>query len=286
MEIVIVTGLSGSGKSRAMVALEDIGYFCIDNMPPQLIPKISEICTNGKNKKLSRVAIATDVRGGDLFYALYDGLDELKKQNISYKILFLDSVDAVLMNRYKETRRKHPLDDGMLGTQSAINAERAMLRRIRESADYIIDTSFLSPSQLKERIIGLFLGDKRKSMIVQCVSFGFKYGLPNEADLVFDVRCIPNPFYIDELKDKTGLDESVYDYVMKWPQAQIYEKKLVDMIDYLIPLYIDEGKSQLVIAIGCTSGKHRSVVFSEILKKHISENGINVRVNHRDIDKK
>ncbi len=285
MEIVIVTGLSGSGKSRAMVALEDIGYFCIDNMPPQLIPKISEICNSGKNEKLSKVAIATDVRGGDLFYALYDGLDELKKQNISYKILFLDSVDAVLMNRYKETRRKHPLDDGMLGTQSAINAERAMLGRIKESADYIIDTSFLSPSQLKERIISLFLGDKRKSMIVHCVSFGFKYGLPNEADLVFDVRCIPNPFYIDELKDKTGLDESVYDYVMKWPQAQIYEKKLVDMIDYLIPLYIDEGKSQLVIAIGCTGGKHRSVVFSEILKKHISENGINVSVNHRDIVK-
>ena len=285
MEIIIVTGLSGSGKSRAMVALEDIGYFCIDNMPPQLIPKISEICNNGKNDKLSKVAIATDVRGGDLFYALYDGLDELKKQNISYKILFLDSVDAVLMNRYKETRRKHPLDDGMLGTQSAINAERAMLRRIRESADYIIDTSFLSPSQLKERIIDLFLGDKRKSMIVQCISFGFKYGLPNEADLVFDVRCLPNPFYIDELKDKTGLDEDVYDYVMKWPQSQHYEKKLVDMIDYLIPLYIDEGKSQLVIAIGCTGGKHRSVVFSENLKKHIFENGINVSVNHRDISK-
>ena len=285
MEIIIVTGLSGSGKSRAMVALEDIGYFCIDNMPPQLIPKISEICNNGKNDKLSKVAIATDVRGGDLFYALYDRLDELKKQNISYKILFLDSVDADLMNRYKETRRKHPLDDGMLGTQSAINAERAMLRRIRESADYIIDTSFLSPSQLKERIIDLFLGDKRKSMIVQCISFGFKYGLPNEADLVFDVRCLPNPFYIDELKDKTGLDEDVYDYVMKWPQSQHYEKKLVDMIDYLIPLYIDEGKSQLVIAIGCTGGKHRSVVFSENLKKHIFENGINVSVNHRDISK-
>lgn len=285
MEIIIVTGLSGSGKSRAMVALEDIGYFCIDNMPPQLIPKISEICTNEKNEKLSKIAIATDVRGGDLFYALYDGLEDLKKQNVSYKILFLDSVDAVLMNRYKETRRKHPLDDGMLGTQSAINAERAMLRRIRESADYIIDTSFLSPAQLKERIINLFLGDKRKSMLVQCISFGFKYGLPNEADLVFDVRCLPNPFYIDELKDKTGLDKSVYDYVMKWPQSQLYEKKLVDMIDYLIPLYIDEGKSQLVIAIGCTGGKHRSVVFSENIRKHISENGINVSVNHRDVEK-
>ena len=285
MEIVIVTGLSGSGKSRAMAALEDIDYFCIDNMPPQLIPQISEICGGNKNEKLSKVAIATDVRGGDLFYDLYDGLDQLKKQNISYKILFLDSVDAVLMNRYKETRRKHPLDNGMNGTQSAICAERAMLSRIRENADYIIDTSFLSPSQLKERIINLFLGDKRKSLLVECISFGFKYGLPNEADLVFDVRCIPNPFYIDELKDKTGLENDVCEYVMQWPQSQLYEKKLVDMIDYLIPLYIDEGKSRLVIAVGCTGGKHRSVVFSESLKRHISENGINVIVNHRDINK-
>ena len=286
MEIVIVTGLSGSGKSRAMIALEDIGFFCIDNMPPQLIPKIAEICNNGKNEKLSKVAIAADVRGGELFFELYDGLKSLKQQNISYKILFLDCLDSVLINRYKETRRKHPLDNGTVsGTESAIKTERTMLKRIRESADYIIDTTYLSSTQLKERITNLFLGDKRKSMIVHCMSFGFKYGSPTEADLVFDVRCLPNPFYIDDLKHKTGLDKPVYDYVMKWPQSQTFEKKLLDMIDYLIPLYIDEGKSQLVIAIGCTGGKHRSVVFSELIYKHISENGINSSMNHRDISK-
>lgn len=286
MEIVIVTGLSGSGKSRAMDALEDIGYFCIDNMPPQLIPKIAEICSDGKNSKLYKVAIAADVRGGDLFFSIYDGLKELKNNNITYKILFLDCLDTVLVRRYKETRRKHPLDDGTAsGTEAAIKLEREVLKKVREQADYIIDTSLISPAQLKERINNLFLGDIRKSMIVSCQSFGFKYGLPSEADLVFDVRCLPNPFYIDELKHKTGLDQPVYDYVMNWPQAQEFEKKLIDMIDYLIPLYIDEGKSQLVIAIGCTGGKHRSVVFSELLYKHIFANGISTSINHRDITK-
>ncbi|MBE6788231.1 MAG: RNase adapter RapZ [Ruminococcaceae bacterium] len=286
MEIVIVTGLSGSGKSRAMVALEDIGFFCIDNMPPQLIPKIAEMCNEGKNDKLSKVAIAADVRGGDMFFSLSDGLNELKKQNVTYKILFLDCLDSVLIRRYKETRRKHPLDDGTVsGTEVALKAEREMLKKVREAADYIVDTSYMSTAQLKERIIKLFLGDKRKSMIVHCMSFGFKYGLPSEADLVFDVRCLPNPFYVEELKNKTGLDQAVYDYVMKWDQAQLFKEKLLDMIDSLLPMYIDEGKSQLVIAVGCTGGKHRSVVFSEILNKHIFEKGINTGINHRDISK-
>lgn len=286
MEIVIVTGLSGSGKSRVMDALEDIDFFCIDNMPPQLIPKIAEICNDGKNSKLSKVAIAADVRGGDLFFSLDDSLSGLEQNNITYKILFLDCSDNVLVRRYKETRRKHPLDNEKAsGTQAAISLEREMLKKVRERADYIIDTSLISPAQLKERVNNLFLGDIRKSMIVNCQSFGFKYGLPTEADLVFDVRCLPNPFYIDELKSKTGLDAPVYDYVMQWPQAQEFEKRLLDMIDYLIPLYIDEGKSQLVIAIGCTGGKHRSVVFSELVYKHISANGINASINHRDITK-
>ncbi len=286
MEIVIVTGLSGSGKSRAMDALEDIGFFCIDNMPPQLIPKIAEICGEGKNSRLSKVAIAVDVRGGELFFSLEDSLRELQQNNVEYKILFLDCEDAVLVRRYKETRRKHPLDnDTVSGTETAVRSEREMLRKVRASADYIIDTSLLSSAQLKERITKLFLGDVRKSMIVHCMSFGFKYGLPTEADLVFDVRCLPNPFYIDELKHQTGLDQPVWDYVMKWPQAQGFEKKLLDMIDYLLPLYIDEGKSQLVIAVGCTGGKHRSVVFSELVYRHITENGIHASINHRDIKK-
>lgn len=285
MEIVIVTGLSGSGKSRAMDSLEDIGFFCVDNMPPQLIPKIAEICKDG-NEKLSKVAIAVDIRGGDMFYTLYDSLSELKDNNIPYKILFLDCKNNVLVQRYKETRRKHPLDDGTVGgTENAIITEREMLKSIKEISDYIVDTSFLSTSQLKEKITQMFLGDIRKSMIVQCISFGFKYGLPNEADLVFDVRCLPNPFYVDDLKHKTGLDKPVYDYVMKWPQAQEFRDKLLDMIEFLLPQYLNEGKSQLVIAVGCTGGKHRSVVFTEEIYNKITQSGIQAIVNHRDIKK-
>jgi len=286
MEIVIVTGLSGSGKSRAMVALEDIGYFCIDNMPPELIPKIVEMCNDGKNEKLSKVAIATDIRSGEMFFTLNECLESLKDLGVTYKILFLDCLDAVLVKRYKETRRKHPLDNGTVsGTEDAVKKERDLLKKVRESADYLVDTTYMSTAQLKERITKLFLGDKRKSMIVHCMSFGFKYGIPNEADLVFDVRCLPNPFYVEELKKKTGLDSDVYDFVMKWDQAQLFKDKLIDMIDTLLPMYIDEGKSQLVIAIGCTGGKHRSVVFSELINKHIFESGINTSINHRDISK-
>lgn len=286
MEIVIVTGLSGSGKSRAMVALEDIGYFCIDNMPPELIPKIVELCNDGKNEKLSKVAVATDVRGGEMFFSLNESLESLKNLGVTYKVLFLDCLDSVLIRRYKETRRKHPLDNGTVsGTEQAVKNERELLKKVRESADYLVDTSYMSTAQLKERITSLFLGDSRKSIIVHSMSFGFKYGIPNEADLVFDVRCLPNPFYIDELKHKTGLDNDVYEYVMKWEQAQIFKDKLFDLIDTLLPMYIDEGKSQLVIAIGCTGGKHRSVVFSELINKHIFESGINTSINHRDINK-
>ena len=286
MEIVIVTGLSGSGKSRAMVALEDIGYFCIDNMPPKLIPKIVEMCNEGKNDKLSKVAIATDIRGGEMFFSLNECLDGLKDSKVTYKILFLDCLDSVLVRRYKETRRKHPLDDGTVsGTENAVKKERELLKKVRESADYLVDTTYMSTAQLKERITKLFLGDKRKSMIVHCMSFGFKYGIPNEADLVFDVRCLPNPFYIEQLKNKTGLDSDVYDFVMKWEQAQTFKDKLFELIDATLPMYIDEGKSQLVIAVGCTGGKHRSVVFSELINKHVFESGVNTSINHRDINK-
>ena len=286
MEIVIVTGLSGSGKSRAMVALEDIGYFCIDNMPPELIPKIVEMCNDGKNSKLSKVAVATDIRGGEMFFSLNESLESLKDLGVTYKILFLDCLDSVLIRRYKETRRKHPLDNGTVsGTEQAVKSERELLKKVRESADYLVDTTYMSTAQLKERITSLFLGDNRKSIIVHCMSFGFKYGIPNEADLVFDVRCLPNPFYVENLKHKTGLDSDVYNFVMKWDQAQIFKDKLLDLIDTLLPMYIDEGKSQLVIAIGCTGGKHRSVVFSELINKHVFESGINTSINHRDINK-
>lgn len=286
MDFVIVTGMSGAGKSRAVDALEDIGFYCIDNMPPKLISKFAEICLQSDGK-ISRVAIVTDVRGGELFQGLFDELDHLKDQEFSYKLMFLDASDAVLMRRYKETRRRHPLLDVVHGSiENALKSERLLLKPARERADYIIDTTHLSAAQLKERISNIFLDNVMTGMLINCTSFGFKYGPATEADLVFDVRCLPNPFYVDELKKQTGLDQPVRDYVMKWPQSIELLNKIVDLVDFLIPYYLDEGKSQLVIAFGCTGGKHRSVTFAEYLYKHLSDKGHKVTVNHRDILKK
>ena len=285
MEFLIVTGLSGAGKSRAVDALEDIGFYCVDNIPPKLIPTFYDLCAKAGNT-FSRVAVVTDIRGGDMFSSLFETLDDLKNEDKHYRILFLDANDYVLINRFKETRRKHPLAENNLGSlEQADKLEREILRPVREKADYIIDTSFLSPAQLKERISNLFLGDSSQALMVHCVSFGFKYGIPTEADLVFDVRCLPNPFYIEELKHLTGLDEPVYSYVMKWEQTKGVVQRLISLIDYMLPLYCDEGKSQLVIAIGCTGGKHRSVALAQLLYDHLLENGHRTSVNHRDIQK-
>lgn len=285
MEFLIVTGLSGAGKSRAVDALEDIGFYCVDNIPPKLIPTFYDLCAKAGNT-FSRVAVVTDIRGGDMFSSLFETLDDLKNEDKHYRILFLDANDYVLINRFKETRRKHPLAENNLGSlEQAVKLEREILRPVREKADYIIDTSFLSPAQLKERISNLFLGDSSQALMVHCVSFGFKYGIPTEADLVFDVRCLPNPFYIVELKHLTGLDEPVYSYVMKWEQTKGVVQRLISLIDYMLPLYCDEGKSQLVIAIGCTGGKHRSVALAQLLYDHLLENGHRTSVNHRDIQK-
>ena len=284
MEFLIVTGLSGAGKSRAVDALEDIGFYCVDNIPPKLIPTFYDLCAKAGNT-FSRVAVVTDIRGGDMFSSLFETLDDLKNEDKHYRILFLDANDYVLINRFKETRRKHPLAENNLGSlEQAVKLEREILRPVREKADYIIDTSFLSPAQLKERISNLFLGDASQALMVHCVSFGFKYGIPTEADLVFDVRCLPNPFYIEELKHLTGLDEPVYSYVMKWEQTKGVVQRLISLIDYMLPLYC-EGKSQLVIAIGCTGGKHRSVALAQLLYDHLLENGHRTSVNHRDIQK-
>ena len=284
MAFVIVTGVSGAGKSRAIDALEDLGFYCADNMPPALIPKFAELClqTDGK---INDVAIVTDVRGGTLFSSLFEGLDEFNKQGGNYKILFLDADDNVLMRRFKETRRKHPLTEPGGSLADAIALERALLRPARERADYIIDTTNLSPAQLKERITVLFLGDNKTGLVVNCMSFGFKYGPPTEGDLVFDVRCFPNPFYIDNLKNLTGLDAPVKDYVFSSEQTCTFMTKLYDMIDFLLPLYVEEGKSQLIIAIGCTGGKHRSVAIAEAIFRHLFDKGVRAAVNHRDIQK-
>lgn len=286
MELVIVTGLSGAGKSAAVDALEDIGYFCVDNMPPELIPTFTELILKSKDKR-DRVAVVADIRLGASFSSLFSVLSDLENMNVDYKILYIDADNDVIMRRYQETRRKHPLAD-MFDSPSiaeAINKEREILLPARQRADYIIDTSQVKSSQFKERVANLFLEDASKAMKVYCISFGFKYGAPKEADLVYDVRCLPNPFYVPELKSHTGLDEAVRNFVMKFDQAQGLKVRLLDLLDYLLPLYRSEGKSQLTIAVGCTGGKHRSVVFAELINRHLSENGVYSSVFHRDMNR-
>ena len=281
MDFVIVTGLSGSGKSKAVDALEDIGFFCVDNMPPTFIEKFYELCAE---EEMHKVAIVTDTRGGYLFKGLEKSLDQLDSKNIDYKILFFECSDEILYNRFKETRRKHPLIDDCEGSvMASVKRERELLEPLRGRADYLIDTTHLSPAQLKERISDIFLGDSVKGLRISCMSFGFKYGAPTEADMLFDVRCLPNPFYIDELRNLTGLNEEVYNYVMEKPETKGFVERLFDMVDYLIPLYSEEGKSSLVIAIGCTGGKHRSVTIAEALCSYFSEKGLKVTTMHRDI---
>lgn len=284
MDLVIVTGMSGSGKSSAVKVLEDIGFFCIDNMPPQLIPSFAAMCS--ENAEITKVAIVTDIRGGAMFFKLGEVIAKLHIRGIDVKVLFLEASKEVLMKRYKETRRKHPLDEVSGGDLSkAIDAETELLGEIREHADYIVDSSFLSSTQLKEQIAELFLDKPTDRMIVSCMSFGFKYGVPGEADLVFDVRCLPNPFYIPELKHKTGLDSEVRDYVMRFEQSAQLRDKLFDLIEFLIPHYVSEGKSRLVIAYGCTGGKHRSVTFAELTAAFLRDKGCKIMTLHRDIDK-
>ncbi len=286
MEFIIITGLSGAGKSIAMRNMEDIGYYCVDNIPPMLVPTFYELCEKATDERMKTVAVVTDIRSGDAFADLFGALDKLRGGEKQYKILFLDARDDVLLRRFKETRRKHPLSDVNKGsTEEAVHLERKILIPVKARADYVIDTSLLSPTQLKERISSLFLGNATLGMTVTCLSFGFKYGLPAEADLVFDVRCLPNPFYIPELKHHTGLEACVYDYVMGFDQSKGYAERMLSLVDYSLPLYLQEGKSQLVIAVGCTGGKHRSVTLTRVLYNHLLETGQRAIVHHRDIRK-
>ncbi len=286
MQLVIVTGMSGAGKSRAMDSLEDIGFFCVDNITPKLIPTFVQILNDSAEIR-EKVAIAVDVRVGDSFSYLFSALDELKEMDCQFKILFMDAENDVILRRYQETRRKHPLSafDSSKTMQEIITDEREMLKKAWDIADYVIDSSFLSTAQLKERLSKLFVDDITKTMKISVVSFGFKYGSPKDSDLLFDVRCLPNPFYIPELKMQTGLDSAVRDYVMSFDEAKNLQQKLTDLVTYLVPLYISEGKSQLTISVGCTGGKHRSVVFAEILYNAIKDKGYNASVYHRDIQR-
>lgn len=286
MQLVIVTGMSGAGKSRTIDTLEDIGFFCVDNMTPKLIPTFVKILTDSTEAR-EKVAFVADIRLGDSFSSLFNALEELRAMKIDYKILFLDADNDVLARRYQETRRKHPLqsDDSPKELREIIENEREMLKKARNIADFVIDTSLMTNSLLKERVSELFLDNVTDSIKINVVSFGFKYGIPKDSDLVFDVRCLPNPFYIPELKNHTGLEAPVRDYVMKFDQSRGLVPKLQDLMNYLLPLYRTEGKSQLTVSVGCTGGKHRSVVFAELLGKNIKEKGYNASVYHRDINR-
>lgn len=289
MEFIVVTGISGAGKSNAMNVLEDIGFYCIDNMPPLLITKFAEIClaSEEKEEKYSKVAIAVDIRSGEMFgEELAKSISDLKSMNISVKILYLEATNETIIKRYKETRRKHPLDLQFNSCLSkAIAYERNQLNAMREMSDYYVDTTYLSNAQLKEQLVSMFLKHYTDSMVVKVMSFGFKYGSTAEADLIFDVRCLPNPYYIPELKHHTGMEDCIRDYVMSFEQSKTLFSKISDLVDFLIPLYIHEGKSQLVIAFGCTGGKHRSATFTELLYQHLKDKNIKVIKSHRDIEK-
>ena len=282
MEFVILTGLSGAGKTRAMHAMEDIGFFCVDNLPPALIPVFYDLCLKTEGTQ-NRAAVVTDTRGGELFKSFFTALESLKRDKKPYKILFLDSSDSVLVNRFQETRRKHPLSDEMGGAlEQAVKLEREMLKPVKECSDYVIDTSGVSPAQLKARITELFLSSAQDSLSVHCISFGFKFGIPMEADLVFDVRCLPNPFYIPELKPLTGLDQAVVDYVMSFDESKELLRRIQSLLEYSLPLYVKEGKSQLTIAVGCTGGKHRSITFARLIGQFCTGLGYHPALHHRD----
>jgi Predicted P-loop-containing kinase len=282
MRFVIVTGLSGAGKTQAIRCLEDLGYYCVDNLPPTLLPKFAELCFQTEGK-IDRIAMVIDIRGGRFFDDLFESLNELKSQSYKYEILFLDASDDVLIKRFKESRRSHPLaSNGRV--QDGIKEERERLKEVKSRADSIIDTSNLTPRQLKEEIVHIFVDNKDyEGIIVSVVSFGYKYGIPLDSDLVFDVRFLPNPYYVETLKKKSGRDEAVSEYVMRWPETKEFLKRVTDMVEYLIPYYIKEGKTQLVISIGCTGGRHRSVTLAEKLYEALKQNGHRVVVNHRDI---
>lgn len=283
MDFVIVTGLSGAGKVSALHALEDIGFYCVDNIPSILVSTFYDICKKAIDPKMQRVAVGIDIRAEQTFDDIFHTLNKINDEN-KYKILFIDARDDILVRRFKENRRKHPLVEKCNGSvKKAIFVEREKLKLMRDKSDYIIDTSFLLPAQLKERLSSLFLTQNSNALMVTCMSFGFKYGIPTEADIVFDVRCLPNPFYVEKLKILTGLDKEVREYVMKWDQTKGFISKLFSLIDFMLPLYCDEGKSQLVIAIGCTGGKHRSVALTQSLYDHLLEKGNKAALIHRDI---
>ena len=285
MDILIISGLSGAGKSKAASYLEDMGFYIVDNMPAAMILKFAEFCAGGSGR-YDRVALVYDVRTASSFAELFDVLDKLRAMEGACRMLFLEAEPEVIIKRYKETRRRHPLADQTDCLEEAVRRERELMQPVRERADHIIDTSRTSTAQLRGELLRLFGDPEEKGgMTVSVTSFGFKYGLPLDADLVFDVRFMPNPFYIEELRPQTGLDQAVSDYVFSFQQTQDYLKRLKDLLAFSLPLYAEEGKTSLVIAVGCTGGHHRSVAVTHALAEFISGQGYQVSENHRDMNR-
>lgn len=282
--LVIITGLSGAGRTEAMRAFEDLGYFCVDNLPPSLIPKFAELIQ--KSPEVRGAALVVDVRGGIFFKELQEILEAVDHDRLPFQILYLEADEEVLISRYKLSRRRHPLQtEGRL--MEALGKERKALEELRGRAHIIIDTSQLSPRQLRQRLSEIFrLDEKSAEFQLRLVSFGYKHGLPKDADLVLDVRFLPNPFYIEALRDKTGTHPEIQEYVMRWPAAQETLARFEDLLDFLVPQYRSEGKPQVILAVGCTGGRHRSVVFANLLAAHLKTLGHRVTVEHRDMNLK
>lgn len=284
MHLVVITGMSGAGKSYALNVLEDMEYYCIDNMPPLLVGEFVKLYENNEEKKNSNIAVGVDIRGGEFFYELGEMIESLKEKNIKIETLFLDADDKTLIKRYQESRRTHPLSrSGRV--QEGIDKEREIMAEIKGNATYVLNTSKISIWDLKRKIVSLFSPEnqEKKGFPINIISFGFKHGMPNDVDLVFDVRFIDNPYYIEGLREKTGLQKEVQDYVMGKPAAQVFLEKLMDMVDFLVPHYVKEGKGQLSIAIGCTGGRHRSVTMVEKLAEHLELTCHRITVNHLNI---
>ena len=286
MKIIIVTGMSGAGKSTALNVLEDEGYYCVDNMPISLMPKFAELADgHNQDKGYNNIALGIDIRSGHSLAELDSVLDYMKEKKYEYTIVFLESSDEVLIKRYKETRRAHPLaKDGRV--DKAIMLEREQLKFLKQRADVIIDTSQLLTREFKEELEKIVLGRKEfNNLMVTVLSFGFKYGIPVDADIVLDVRFLPNPYYVEELRPLTGNDKKIQDYVMKAPEAEEFLERVDGLIQFLLPNYVKEGKSSLVIAVGCTGGKHRSVTLANAIAKRLSKTPYGCKVEHRDIEK-
>ena len=285
MEVIIISGLSGAGKSRVAAVLEDMDFYCVDNMPVSMMPKFAELCLATRGR-YERVALVTDVRALENIGELFEALEEMRSMGCGIRIVFVEADVATIVKRYKETRRRHPLEAEGTGLEEKVRSEIRILAPVRAQADEIIDTTGLNLSRLQSRLLKLFMsGQIERSINVNIKSFGFKHGLPLEADLVFDVRFLPNPYYVAELQEKTGLEKEVYDYVFSFDEAEEFYKRLCDMLEFLLPRYIEEGKRYLVVCIGCTGGHHRSVAISERLAQHFGGKGYPVDCVHRDIEK-